>query len=323
MVKVVTFCHPEADIATFRAAIAKEHGIFISQCHCYDTLASGLAVIAIERRDDLFFKFILIFWINNAVIGTPFQIQIDVVPTVGNGTGLGPINLIGIIAIFIFLHDSETEISHNRDCATRRVPHNNMFVLWANLTMVRYQNNIPSFIDEIKELPNIIVSLLINHAEKIPILFFCEFKTKLPFIFKELNNHMSLKVDIMIVGEDHINIFFFDHVVQGSAVPLTNTCPVFACAVTDQFFITAANERQWRAIACIINNGLIEATWREHNITINIHGRRDPNFQMCTIFCQLNHTHIARYAIMFVITDGFINDVFFEYIIVKNIQWFC
>ena len=60
--------------------------------------------IAIKRRHNLFFQFILICRVDNAVGIAAFEVDPDIVGTVGDRFGFAPIHLAQAITVFVTLH---------------------------------------------------------------------------------------------------------------------------------------------------------------------------------------------------------------------------
>ena len=75
---------------------------FIAHSNRYDALALFIAV-AVQITDDLRFQVIFVTWLDNTVWIAAFEIDMDMVAAIGNGSCLAVIDLPQLTAVFIFL----------------------------------------------------------------------------------------------------------------------------------------------------------------------------------------------------------------------------
>ncbi len=254
MIIVIPFSIEVNNITALRASEAKQNSILVTYCKSNDALTGLFISVSIKTSHDFFFPFILIFWINDTVIISAFQVQIDVICTRSNSIGMFPINRFHIIAIFIFFQCSQPELLHDTNVNTHNITDQWEIMGRANLSMVTHNRQGPSFIEQMDKLTNVIVSLNINIFSKL--LEFFRRKDIFTFIRHITNNHMHLKINCMEMREDHLNIFVFDQIIQRSRLPVRTGVPVCQHNILNQFWILQAihSRRSW--VTNIFSNGL-------------------------------------------------------------------
>ena len=313
MVEVVTFGHPYADITSIRTTLTKEDSVSVAESNGYDTMTGFFGAQAVEVGHNLFFEFITIRRINNtinhsaiwqSVFVATLEIQIQVTFTLHNSFSLSPINAIRI-ALFVLSSNKVTHLFHERSNNTIKVDQEWNFMSRCNLSMVREDENSPTFIEEMKEFTEIVVSLLIEVSHPL----FCNFyRLFVKWTFCQmLNEHMFFKVNGMEVREDNIKIFTFDQMMQSSRLPISSCVPAGQHAVGNQHGILATNHGSRGWIANVFSDFLKQFLWMPYTVICCVHTGRYIHGYIVTIFAKFQHLEVTvNFFVLLIILNGFV-----------------
>ena len=95
--------------------------------------------------------------------------------------------------------------------------------------MIGENHDCPAFINQIHKTADIIISNFIGGFCKFYNFFFIVLRSIA--IFHILHVVMTLKVDVVHMGEDDFYTFFFDHVVHNFGLPFCSFDPLFVVAL--------------------------------------------------------------------------------------------
>ena len=321
VVIIVTFRRCKKDITSSLAAIPKENRVLLAQCQSNYAFTSLWIFITIKVRHDLFFKFILIFWIyDTAATVFTFEVDEDIIPLLLNRSSFAPINFLSIIAIFIFNHNCVTQFfqqtSINR---TTHITDQRWFMFRRYLSMVGSNNDRPAFIQIMQEGADVAVCLLINLRHPIHYILFNILITRF-IACKMTDNGMFLQVNCMIVGENNFHTFIVDHMMQSTAIPISNTIPApdHRFKAIPSRIPNLAGCWEW---PCIFQKNVMQFFWMENTIIINIIDIRKEHAQIAAIFCKVGNKHISCATFLLVAFVAIVDDTINHLIHIHGRHW--
>ena len=122
------FCQPVNQVAAFWAIHAQERCVFIAQDNGNQPLAVFVTVI-IQIADDLLFQRIFVSWLDNTVFIAALEVNPDVIAAGSNSAGVGPVNLLSQIAIFVFKETGVAQVIHQFSIDAERIAKGRKFFL--------------------------------------------------------------------------------------------------------------------------------------------------------------------------------------------------
>lgn len=318
---VEAFFNGEEDITALWTINTQENAILVAQADAYNATTSGWVTVVVQIVDDLFFKRILVSWIYNTVFVAALKVDVDVVRTNLDSTGLFPVNVAGRVAVFVLNHNGVAQFFHNRNVEAAVFANH-----WRNFfandeAVVTHDENGPVFFEVMEETAEVVVGLTIGVNDEFLIFFFVGV---FPWFkgFAHVPKLVTSAVYVVKVGEDNIIVALISNVVQAICLPLAVKVPRWNKYIANEVCFFATDKAYWWYWATSLGDFWVDSSWVPEHIVGGIESVGNPHTYHGAIFSKFEHLVAAAAWLGFFFLGNIVNDTSYHFAVFNNNDWF-
>ena len=138
MKPVKAFIDRKDNIPAFCSPKSQNNAVLISHGNSHHTLSGCLIPVRIEIRNDLFLQIILVLRLYNSVFISSLQVDINIIASYLNRSGLFPVDLIYRISVFILLSHGVSKFFHHAQIQAAILTQDRRNIFSHKKSMIRY-----------------------------------------------------------------------------------------------------------------------------------------------------------------------------------------